>query len=107
MTILAQIKLIGDDEDFKEAALKELDDFFKELSDAKSIETRFFADRIATWSEKYRVLGTQTLACRESVYIAAERYLSLRELVRVASYLRGAKLLQEAVHDVRHYFALE
>lgn len=93
-------------------ATEEVAAFLNTLEGLGDIETRDFADWVAEWAQKYHKLGASDTTSREAVYLTAERYLSLLELVREAGYMVardtefGATDLRQAVENVKGYFGM-
>ncbi len=89
-------------------AIEEVAELLDTLECLRDIETRGFANWVAEWGQRYNDLGAADTAARESVYLAAEQYLSLLELVREASYISGALNadLKQAAENVKGYFGI-
>ena len=98
-----------DEYDLSLMAEEELETFLLSLTDLTDIETRRFADWVASWGEKYSSIGGRDTACRESVYATAEKYLSLLELVNevaITLTVERNPALSNAVENVKSYFNL-
>jgi hypothetical protein len=111
MNLLSPLALYTPDKrlDKKEEATHLVEEFFDTLTCLADLESRYFADWVAKWGSSYNAIGAADITCRESVYTAAERYLSLKELLwRIALSLKDKRNspLLESMETVKGYFNL-
>jgi len=96
--------------DKHDEAIHELEECFRGLDCLVDLETRSFADFVAGWANDYAYIGASDTACRESIYLAAERYLSLRELLQECEYSQDRNKsvdMKFAMENVKSYFNLD
>ena len=111
MNLLSPLALYTPDKrlDTKEEATHLVEEFFDTLTCLADLESRYFADWVAKWGSSYASIGAADITCRESLYTAAEQYLSLKELLwRIELSLKDKSNgpLLESMETVKGYFNL-